>query len=128
MRGGAATLYDPNLVSAALAEGRRHNVACFPGVYVGVLGPNYETRAEYRAFRRIGADAVGMSTIPEVDVKIMATGLAAGILLDATLIRGLLVPAAVALMGHVNWWLPSWLGRFVPDHPHGAGGEPSAAD
>jgi RND superfamily putative drug exporter len=71
---------------------------------------------------------VSMSTIPEVDVKIMATGLAAGILLDATLIRGLLVPAAVALMGHVNWWLPSWLERFVPDHPHGAGGEPIAAN
>ena len=70
---------------------------------------------------------VSMSTIPEVDVKIMATGLAAGILLDATLIRGLLVPATVALMGHVNWWLPSWLERFVPDHPHGAGSEPIAA-
>jgi putative drug exporter of the RND superfamily len=71
---------------------------------------------------------VSMSTIPEVDVKIMATGLAAGILLDATLIRGLLVPGAVALMGHVNWWLPSWLERFVPDDPHGAGSEPAAAD
>ncbi len=70
---------------------------------------------------------VSMSTIPEVDVKIMATGLAAGILLDATLIRGLLVPATVALMGHVNWWLPSWLERFVPDHPHGPGDEPIAA-
>jgi RND superfamily putative drug exporter len=69
---------------------------------------------------------VSMSTIPEVDVKIMATGLAAGILLDATLIRGLLVPAAVALMGHINWWIPSWLERFVPAHPHG--GEPAAAD
>jgi RND superfamily putative drug exporter len=71
---------------------------------------------------------VSMASIPEVDVKIMATGLAAGILLDATLIRGLLVPAAVALMGHINWWMPSWLERFVPDHPHGAGGEPIDAD
>jgi RND superfamily putative drug exporter len=71
---------------------------------------------------------VSMTTIPEVDVKIMATGLAAGILLDATLIRALLVPAAVALMGHANWWLPSWLERFVPDDPHGAKGTPMAAD
>ncbi len=62
---------------------------------------------------------VSMSSIPEVDVKIMATAMAAGILLDATLIRALLVPAAVALMGHINWWMPSWLARFVPDpEPH----------
>ena len=72
---------------------------------------------------------VAMSTIPEVDVKIMATGLAAGILIDATLIRGLLVPATVALMGKWNWMLPSWLDRFVPDDPHGAGPrEPATAD
>ena len=71
---------------------------------------------------------VSLSAIPEVDVKIMATGLAAGILLDATLIRALLVPATVAMMGKWNWWLPSWLERFVPDNQQGAGRDAMAAD
>ena len=48
------------------ALARRHDVVLHRGVYAGVSGPNYETRAEYRAFRRLGADAVGMSTVPEV--------------------------------------------------------------
>ena len=45
---------------------RAENMTLRRGVYVGVSGPNYETRAEYRALRRLGADAVGMSTVPEV--------------------------------------------------------------
>jgi RND superfamily putative drug exporter len=40
-----------------------------------------------------------------------ATGLAAGILLDATVIRALIVPAVISLMGRWNWWLPSWAAR-----------------
>ncbi len=71
---------------------------------------------------------VSLSAIPEVDVKMMATGMAAGILLDATIIRGVLVPATVALMGKWNWWLPSWLERFVPENTHGVSSEPAAAD
>jgi RND superfamily putative drug exporter len=43
---------------------------------------------------------------PETDVKMLATGLAAGILLDATVVRALLVPAMVSLFGRWNWWLP----------------------
>jgi RND superfamily putative drug exporter len=64
---------------------------------------------------------VSMAAVPETDVKMLATGLAAGILIDATVVRGLLVPAAVALMGHVNWWLPGWLERFVPKESHAHG-------
>src|SRR5262249_24070896 len=48
---------------------------------------------------------------PETDVKVMATALGAGILLDATVVRALLVPALVVLFGRWNWWVPSWLRR-----------------
>jgi RND superfamily putative drug exporter len=47
-----------------------------------------------------------MASGPQTDVKILATGLAAGILVDATVIRALLVPAVVSLFGRWNWWLP----------------------
>src|SRR3954447_2202646 len=54
---------------------------------------------------------------PEPDVKVLATGLAAGILLDATVIRGLLVPAVVSLFGRWNWWLPAWPARLLRVEP-----------
>jgi RND superfamily putative drug exporter len=56
---------------------------------------------------------------PETDVKVLATGLAAGILLDATVIRALLVPAVVSMFGKWNWWLPAGFARVlrVPASP-----------
>lgn len=54
-----------------------------------------------------------LAAVPDTSLRIMATGLAAGILLDATVIRALLVPALVSLMGKWNWWLPSWLAWFA---------------
>ena len=54
-----------------------------------------------------------MAAIPELDVKIMATALGAGILIDATILRALLVPALVALLGRWNWWLPPWAARVL---------------
>ena len=54
-----------------------------------------------------------MAAIPELDVKIMATALGAGILIDATILRALLVPALVALFGRWNWWLPPWAARLL---------------
>ncbi|HEX6585273.1 MAG TPA: MMPL family transporter [Solirubrobacterales bacterium] len=56
---------------------------------------------------------VSMASGPETDVKMLATGLAAGILLDATVIRALIVPAVISLMGRWNWWLPSWPARLL---------------
>jgi RND superfamily putative drug exporter len=56
---------------------------------------------------------LSMSTGPQTDLKILATGLGAGILIDAVVIRCLLVPAMVALFGRANWWLPSWLARIL---------------
>jgi uncharacterized membrane protein YdfJ with MMPL/SSD domain len=50
---------------------------------------------------------------PQTDIKIFATGLGAGILLDATVVRALLVPALMSLLGSWNWWLPGWLERLL---------------
>jgi purine-nucleoside phosphorylase len=65
-RSGGPLAYDPELIDLVQELARREGFACHGGVYVAVLGPNYETRAEYRAFRRLGGDVVGMSTVPEV--------------------------------------------------------------
>ncbi len=54
-----------------------------------------------------------LASAPDTDIKVLATGLGAGILLDATVIRGLFVPALVALFGRWNWWLPRGLARLV---------------
>ena len=60
---------------------------------------------------------LAMSTAPETDIKILATGLGAGIFVDATLIRCLLVPAFVSLFGAYNWWLPGWAARLLHVKP-----------
>jgi len=62
--------YTPRLIDAALEVARRENFVAHRGVYVAVTGPNLETRAEYRFLRGIGADVVGMSTVPEVIVAV----------------------------------------------------------
>jgi purine-nucleoside phosphorylase len=82
--------YDPEYRKLALEEGRRAGIEMFEGVYAAVLGPSYETPAEIRFLRVIGADLVGMSTVSEViaarhlGMRVLAiscvTNMAAGIL------------------------------------------------
>jgi putative drug exporter of the RND superfamily len=58
-----------------------------------------------------------MASGPDTSVKMFATGLAAGILIDATIIRALIVPAVISLMGRWNWWLPTWPARLLRVEP-----------
>ncbi|HXS47238.1 MAG TPA: MMPL family transporter [Solirubrobacterales bacterium] len=60
---------------------------------------------------------VAFALQPGTEVKIFATALGAGILIDATIIRGVLAPAAVALFGRWNWWLPDWAARLLRVEP-----------
>lgn len=60
--------YDAALIKQAILYAQEEGFQLHRGVYASMLGPNYETRAEYRYLRKIGADAVGMSTVPEVAV------------------------------------------------------------
>src|SRR5207244_6921456 len=60
---------------------------------------------------------ISLASGPDTDVKVLATGLAAGILLDATIIRALFVPAVVSLFGRWNWWLPRLPARVLRVEP-----------
>ncbi|MCA9214682.1 MAG: purine-nucleoside phosphorylase [Planctomycetales bacterium] len=64
--------YTQDLIQDAMEVAREQNILLHRGVFVAVTGPNLETRAEYRFLRAIGADVVGMSTVPEVIVAVHA--------------------------------------------------------
>jgi putative drug exporter of the RND superfamily len=61
----------------------------------------------------LGLAFVAFSAQPGTEAKIFATALGGGILIDATIIRGILAPAAVAILGRWNWWLPDWAARLL---------------
>jgi putative drug exporter of the RND superfamily len=60
---------------------------------------------------------MALASAPGTDIKVLATALGVGILLDATLVRALMVPALVSLMGRWNWWLPGWLATILRVEP-----------
>jgi RND superfamily putative drug exporter len=68
-----------------------------------------------------------MASGPGADIKTLATGLAAGILIDATVIRALLVPALVTMFGKWNWWLPDWFAKLLRVPPSHLQAEPARA-
>jgi RND superfamily putative drug exporter len=65
-----------------------------------------------------------LASSPGTDIKVLGTALGVGILIDATLIRALLVPALVSLFGRWNWWLPVWLARLLRVEPSPLGPKP----
>jgi RND superfamily putative drug exporter len=71
---------------------------------------------------------LALASSPGTDIKVFATALGIGILLDATIVRALLVPALVSLFGRWNWWLPSWAARPLRVQPHAAIPEPRRPD
>ena len=61
----------------------------------------------------LGLAFVAFSAGPGTEAKIFATALGGGILIDATIIRAILAPVAVAIIGRWNWWLPDWAARVL---------------
>ncbi|WP_050993627.1 MMPL family transporter [Streptomyces violaceusniger] len=64
---------------------------------------------------------VSLSSSPDVTIKMMATGMAAGILIDALVVRTLLTPSLVVLFGRANWYLPAWAARLLRIKPQATG-------
>ncbi len=71
---------------------------------------------------------LALASSPGTDITVFATALGIGILLDATVVRALLVPSLVSLFGRWNWWLPSWAAKAVRVQPHAAIPEPRRPD
>jgi purine-nucleoside phosphorylase len=76
---GSANPYSPSMRAALMLGARERGLELAQGVYAGLLGPNYETPAEIRALRAMGADAVGMSTVIEAAVAFACGAQVAGI-------------------------------------------------
>jgi putative drug exporter of the RND superfamily len=108
---------------ARMREAYDHNGSTAQAVVEGVgRTGRLVTSAALILFLAFAALAGAQDTV----TKIFATGLGVGILLDATVVRSLLVPALVVLLGRWNWWLPAWAARPLRVAPSGAPPEPAA--
>jgi purine-nucleoside phosphorylase len=120
--------YDPPLRALAHATAKTEGIALEEGVYAGLVGPSYETPAEIRMLRTLGADAVGMSTVLEVialrhvDVRVGAvsviTNLAAG-LSDRPLDHSEVQAAGDAAKDRLERFLSGWVERVGRELGHG---------
>lgn len=90
---GMKDAYDPALRRLLRRAARRTRIALAEGVYLAYPGPSFETAAEIRAFRRLGADAVGMSTVPEAIVARHCGLRVAGLSVITNLAEGLAATA-----------------------------------
>jgi purine-nucleoside phosphorylase len=116
--------YDPRLRELAHETARAEGIALDEGIYAGVLGPSYETPAEIRMLRTLGADAVGMSTVLEVialrhrSVRVGAlsviTNLAAG-LSGNPLSHEEVQAAGVEARDRLERLLSGWIARLAPE-------------
>lgn len=100
--------YDPDLIWKALDLARQHDIRAHSGVYVALQGPNLETPAEYQFMNRIGADVVGMSTVPEVltarhmDMKVFAVSVVSNKCYPIEEIRKTTVDDVIAMVQSVE--------------------------
>jgi len=114
--------YAKDFRAAAIEEGRRHGISISEGVYAAMAGPSYETPAEIRFLRTIGADVVGMSTVPEVivarhcGIKVLAiscvTNMAAGIL-DQPIVHSEVLETGARVRGQFAALLKSVIPRMI---------------
>jgi purine-nucleoside phosphorylase len=114
--------YDPELRKMAVRVARAQKITLRKGVYVALAGPSYETPAEIRAYRKLGADVVGMSTVPEViaarhaGMRVMAfsciTNLAAGLSADP-LSHDEVIKTTQAASGDLARFLEAFLEKVV---------------
>ncbi|MFG1920818.1 MMPL family transporter [Cryptosporangium sp. NPDC048952] len=71
---------------------------------------------------------IGFGMDTDITVKMVGVGMAVAVAVDATIVRMILVPATMALLGRLNWWLPKWLDRVLPEvDPHAEQVEPTVA-